>query len=296
MAVELFDPSHKYAAPDGAQLTFRGGPILKSVKLFGVFFDSFPYKTEMSSYLDWFATSDVLVELAEYNTGLGSHIGDAQLSLGGSTPPPTPPPPVPGPPLPPPPPVQCPPGCVAEGHKHHRHRIGRLFSLLKTKHLSSDAGSQIIQDSDLQKIISNAIGAGSLPKPDGETLFVLFLPDGVTVQMGSDASCTTFCGYHDTFSLSDGSAVYYAVLPFPSCDGCLGGLQEFDALTATTSHEISEAVTDPVPGSGWYDDANGEVGDICAWQFRSDSNGQLPAGVSSYNVQLEWSNQKNRCI
>jgi hypothetical protein len=49
---------------------------------------------------------------------------------------------------------------------------------------------------------------------------------------------------------------------------------------------LSEAITDPVPGAGWYDDVNGEIGDICAWNFKQ---------VAGYNVQLEWSNQQNKC-
>ena len=44
-------------------------------------------------------------------------------------------------------------------------------------------------------------------------------------------------------------------------------MSSLDALTATSSHEFSEAVTDPIPGQGWYDDRKGEIGDICAWKF-----------------------------
>ncbi len=138
----------------------------------------------------------------------------------------------------------------------------------------------------MQNLLANAIAAGKLPKPDGSLLFVMFLPDGVQVQLGSDASCTTFCGYHSSFSIGTDN-VYYAILPFPSCSGCLGGLSAIDSLTALTSHEIDEAITDPVPGSGWYDDQNGEIGDICAWTFRQDGG---------FNVQKEWSNKSNSCI
>jgi hypothetical protein len=42
-----------------------------------------------------------------------------------------------------------------------------------------------------------------------------------------------------------------------------------------------------VPGQGWYDDANGEIGDICAWQTKK---------LGSYTVQLEWSNKANSCV
>jgi hypothetical protein len=61
----------------------------------------------------------------------------------------------------------------------------------------------------------------------------------------------------------------------------------FDALTGTSSHELCEAISDPVPGSGWYDNVNGEIGDICAWNFKQ---------VAGYTVQLEWSNQNNKCM
>jgi hypothetical protein len=76
-------------------------------------------------------------------------------------------------------------------------------------------------------------------------------------------------------------------MPYPGCAGCLGGLQLFDAMTATSSHELCEAITDPVPGTGWYDDTNGEIGDICAWNFKQ---------ISGHTVQLEWSNNENKCV
>jgi hypothetical protein len=77
------------------------------------------------------------------------------------------------------------------------------------------------------------------------------------------------------------------VMPYPTCSGCLGGLQAFDSMTGSSSHELCEAITDPVPGSGWYDDTNGEIGDICAWNFKQ---------VSGYTVQLEWSNRQSNCV
>jgi len=57
-------------------------------------------------------------------------------------------------------------------------------------------------------------------------------------------------------------------MPYPGCAGCLGSYASFVALTSTSSHELCEAITDPIPGQGWYDDANGEIGDICAWQTK----------------------------
>ena len=106
---------------------------------------------------------------------------------------------------------------------------------------------------------------------------------GVKVTMGGSSSCSSFCGYHDAMA----GKKYYAVMPFPTCAGCLGGMNVLDAITGTSSHELCEAITDPAPPTGWYDQANGEIGDICAWKFKK---------VAGWNVQLEWSNKAKNCI
>ena len=59
------------------------------------------------------------------------------------------------------------------------------------------------------------------------------------------------------------------------------------ALTGTSSHELCEAITDPRPGESWYDDSNGEIGDICVGEA---------AQVAGFTVQKEWSNAKGSCV
>ena len=93
--------------------------------------------------------------------------------------------------------------------------------------------------------------------------YFIYLDPGIVSILGGNKSCQNYCGYHNNVG-----KVYYAVMPYPTCNGCLGGMTAFDALTGTSSHELCEAITDPVPGSGWYDNANGEIGDICAWNFK----------------------------
>ena len=63
------------------------------------------------------------------------------------------------------------------------------------------------------------------------------------------------------------------------------GHNAIDALTSTSSHELCEPITDPIPGQGWYDDANGEIGDICAWKSKK---------LGKYAVQLDCSNRANK--
>jgi hypothetical protein len=140
-----------------------------------------------------------------------------------------------------------------------------------------------VSDAQIQQALEQLIGAGTLPTPTANSLYFLYLPPNVTVTQGGSRSCQAFCGYHDATS----SDVYYAVMPYPGCAGCAGGLALLDALTSASSHELCEAITDPVPGEGWYDDNHGEIGDICAWQTRQ---------LGSYTVQLEWSNQQDACV
>jgi hypothetical protein len=158
----------------------------------------------------------------------------------------------------------------------HGRRIGTLT-------LTNPDVPQSVDDSAIQEMLQQQIAAGKLPQATPDTLYFVFLPSGVTVTQGGSASCQAFCGYHDAIS----NRVFYAVMPFPDCSGCSSSLSTFDALTVTASHELCEAITDPIPGEGWYDQANGEIGDICAWQTRK---------IGQYTVQKEWSNKARGCL
>ena len=140
-----------------------------------------------------------------------------------------------------------------------------------------------VTDTAIQAFVKQQITAGKLPKTTANTLYFVYLPPGVRVVMGGSSSCTAFCGYHNSI----GTKTFYAVMPYPTCTGCLGGAAAFDALTSTSSHELCEAITDPIPGQGWYDDVNGEIGDICAWQTKA---------IGIYTVQKEWSNKTGTCV
>jgi len=143
--------------------------------------------------------------------------------------------------------------------------------------------SSSVTDAAIQTFLKQQIAAKTLPKVTANALYFVYLPPGVRVVMGGSSSCQAFCGYHSSI----GTTTFYAVMPYPGCSGCVGSNAAFDALTSTTSHELCEAITDPIPGQGWYDDTNGEIGDICAWQTKK---------VGSYTVQLEWSNRAGRCL
>ena len=153
---------------------------------------------------------------------------------------------------------------------------------LGSKVITTAAPSASVTDTQIARQLTAWIKAGTVPKRTANALYFVFLDPGVVSILGGSKSCANFCGYH-----SNTGATYYAVMPYPSCSGCLGGMGVLDALTGTSSHELCESITDPVPGRGWYDDKNGEIGDICAWAFKQ---------VAGHVVQLEWSNAAGKCV
>ncbi len=153
----------------------------------------------------------------------------------------------------------------------------------KTLNFTSSEPGKSVADGQIQTMLQHGIVAGTFPVSTASSLYFVFLPPGTQVEQAGSKSCQVFCGYHEATA----EDAFYAVMPFPGCSGCEGGLAIPDALTSICSHELCEAITDPIPGTGWYDDSNGEIGDICAWKTKT---------LGGYLVQLEWSNSADACV
>ena len=146
-----------------------------------------------------------------------------------------------------------------------------------------------LDDAQLQSEIEAQITANGLTRDLGH-IYVLFLPKHVEscfyAGNPSGQACTVnytpsaaYCAYHSY----TGANSVYATMPFPiyqsgtgySCtDEHLGthavqtpnSNPDADVETSPTSHEISEAITDPHLNA-WYDSSGNENGDECAYEY-----------------------------
>ncbi len=142
-----------------------------------------------------------------------------------------------------------------------------------------------VSDAQIQAALQQWTQDGTLPAPTPNSLYFVFLPQGVTSTMGGAASCQQYCGYHGSVG-----SIFYALMPFADCAGCSQD-NELDTLTVIASHELAESITDPswtaTSGTGWFDDTTGEeIGDVCTGNTTQ---------LGNYLVQQVWSQSQNAC-
>jgi hypothetical protein len=162
-----------------------------------------------------------------------------------------------------------------------------------------------LSDSAIKAWLASQLGAPSadagggwsgLPTPDGDTEYVLFYPDTVTIGVPGGLSCQQFLGYHDDFALN-GGYVSYSVIP--RCPAPGPDISAIDSLAMVVSHEVVEMAVDPLPTDnpawftvdadhlGWTLIAGPEIGDLCA---AFPDSFYRPADLP-YLVQRVWSNR-----
>ena len=143
---------------------------------------------------------------------------------------------------------------------------------------------RLVTDAQIQTAVQGWINAKTVPAVTANTLYFVYLPPNCACDGpgGAGASCQQFCGYHDSF----GSGIYYAVIPFANCNGCVFPGNFLDTLTEVSSHELCEAITDPTLSTWWDPNTGNEIGDICNRQT---------VRLGNYLVQTEWSNSQTSC-
>jgi hypothetical protein len=144
----------------------------------------------------------------------------------------------------------------------------------------------VITDASIQARIRADVSSGLLQAPDANRLYIVYVEPNVAVNLGAGQGTTQqgILGYHGAFAGPNGSVIRYAVVAYPggSAHNSSLGTSAIDQLTAVTSHELAEAVTDPdvnFARLGWYDPRRGEIGDI------TENNPSAYVRLDNYLVQ-----------
>jgi hypothetical protein len=264
---------HDAAAPAGAHLTYYGGKVISNVQVTQVLYGAGTYTPEVSgtgaqsiaafyagvtnsAYLDWLSEYDTTINAANGQPGTQQHIGRG--------------------------------------------------TFVSQKQIIPAAGNNgaTVDDVNIQAELRAQINAGVLPMPNANTLLAVYFRANQTITQGGSASGVQFCAYHGTVAASGNiPEFYYSVLPDFTTGGMTSGCgsgTRYQNETSVSSHELVEAVTDAevglatvlAPPLAWYDNTNGEIGDICNGQQATVAGGD---GVT-YTVQNEFSNHFNNCI
>jgi hypothetical protein len=153
-----------------------------------------------------------------------------------------------------------------------------------------------ITDAQIQTEIHNVMTAngwtGGLTK-----MFLLYTSSGEGSCIGSDCAYTRYCAYHSAFGASP---VIYANMPFGDLSVCQfpgtpspNGNAVADAVMDVASHEITEAITDPLLNA-WYTNAGNEIGDLCNFNYGTNTWGGGSANQAwnghLYELQMEFDN------
>ncbi|HEY1961658.1 MAG TPA: hypothetical protein VGG69_04500 [Rhizomicrobium sp.] len=164
---------------------------------------------------------------------------------------------------------------------------------------------------EIQKVMSAKGWTGGMNK-----LFLVFTSSGEgSCFDATSASCayTQYCAYHSHITGKNGAPnVIYANEPFgnpATCQTDQAGTPNAaldpnaDAAASPASHEMSEAITDPL-GNAWWDSnsdtySGEEIGDICAYQYifsylDGGAANQLWGG-RYFELQSEYDNSDDYC-
>ncbi|MGE5185331.1 MAG: pre-peptidase C-terminal domain-containing protein [Acidobacteriota bacterium] len=257
---------HPLTAPSGAHLTYYGGKVIQNVKVVEVLYGSGTYIPQLTS-----TTGTTMASF--YTQGVTSGVWDWLTEYNSSSP---------------------------------AQTIGRgTFGGSKQITPASSRDGTTISDANIQAELAAQIQANNLIAPTDNVIYMIHFPKGknITDPSGS-GSCVSggFCAYHGTMKIGSQN-VYYGVLPDMTggcATGCGSSPSTFNNQTSVASHELIEAVTDAEvglattlgPPLAWYDNTNGEIGDICNGQQGTFVGGD---GVT-YTIQQEFSNQASDCI
>ncbi len=209
---------------------------------------------------------------------------------------------------------------VSRGYFHSEHESSTVCQTMRPSGATDFSSFQGWITCEVQSSIATGV-----PVPDDNTIYAVFLPEGVTITGAIGATCFPTAAFHGWSALtvpdpalialgilSGFKIVGYPYIVIPAeCAVRAGGgspAATLDFVTQLFSHELLEAATDPFPPTGWIDNANssdlrkwmntGEAADVC------QPDASAPDGIPTAPVRLPngllvetyWSNLANGCV
>ena len=156
---------------------------------------------------------------------------------------------------------------------------------------------------EVQKIVTFAKATGGL----GQIFMVFTAPGEGSCMDSTSKSCaySSYCAYHSHY-LNGTTPIIYSNEPYGSTKYCElpgtpspNGDPTADAAASSASHELTEAITDPL-GNAWFTARGNEIGDLCAYKYAPVTwDGGIATQMWNgryYLLQTEFSNHTGQCL
>ena len=131
------------------------------------------------------------------------------------------------------------------------------------------------------------------------------------MDLGYYLSCSSFCGYHENFSLNNKDIQYALIVNPEKCLHNCSAKEQYiingfnhspnndwvaDAMASIIAHELNEILTDPLPtkNPAWQNPAKWENADMSAWTYgqlyvtNNNSVANVKIGERDYLIQQNW--------
>jgi hypothetical protein len=170
-----------------------------------------------------------------------------------------------------------------------------------------------VRDTDIAAELLRLVQNGTITAPTFDAtgaprdVYMVHFPTGYSVLHENNHACSgtgsnpgsPICGFHGSFQQTDGRFVPYGVVTgVETCGTLCGPGDGLGNTTSSASHELLEAVTDPLVNvfpstmEGWNTRTSPSVGGEEIVDLCQGINGQ----VAGFTVQKAWSDLQGACV
>ncbi len=170
-------------------------------------------------------------------------------------------------------------------------------------------GTNCISDAQIQAEIRRVMALPGNQWTGGlNKVFLLFTSKGEGSCLGPYCAYSYYCAYHSDIHVGNKAIIYgnepYGEPAYCQTAGTPSPNNDPAADTAATaaSHELTEAITDPLPSAlpAWQTSGGSEIGDLCAYNYGTNTwdSGQANQMWNGlyFELQTEYDNHTASCV